>query len=332
MSKINQSINVLKFISAFAVVCIHTVSGDFKALIMGLCGFAVPVFFLISGYYSFYDDDSKAVKKYKTRSIRLIKLIIASNLLYFFSSIQRINFIINHDYLAILSTLPSIYEVLLLNHGVIYHLWFLGALLYTYIILIILIKIKITPNKLYKFIPILFIINIFSREILKYLGIILPAEYFQNVLLSSLPVFMLGYYIHDKEKNIIPKLSNKFLLSALVIVCCLFIIEMLTIDSPILLKIGKYAIAIIPFIYCVKNPSVLNFKRLGWIGGTLYAYIYILHPLVIGTVGIPLNLNSNVFLMFILTVLVSFVLYLLIKKLKELLNILKTQFHENSLN
>ena len=66
--RINNSLNILKCISAFAVVCIHCfviengVSSN--QLVDGLARFAVPVFFLISGFYSYYADNTKATQKY----------------------------------------------------------------------------------------------------------------------------------------------------------------------------------------------------------------------------------------------------------------------------
>ena len=68
---INHSLNFLKFMAIFAVVCIHCgvfpIGGTKNLIIDAVSRFAVPVFFLISGFYSYYDDNSKALDKYKKR-------------------------------------------------------------------------------------------------------------------------------------------------------------------------------------------------------------------------------------------------------------------------
>ena len=70
----------------FAVVCIHCgvfpIGGTKNLIIDAVSRFAVPVFFLISGFYSYYDDNSKTLDKYKKRMIKLIKLLIIGNILY----------------------------------------------------------------------------------------------------------------------------------------------------------------------------------------------------------------------------------------------------------
>ena len=153
----NHSLNVLKFFSAFAVICTHTINwhnGQIPLIIIELSTFAVPVFFLISGFYSYYENNSKANQKYKTRSIKLIKLIIISNLLYLFSSFEVMSNLFTQHYQIMLSKLPSIPQFLVFNLGTYGHLWFIGSLLYCYILFIILLKLNVKPKKLYKFIPV----------------------------------------------------------------------------------------------------------------------------------------------------------------------------------
>ena len=70
----NHSLDFLKFIASFLIVCIHfKVFGQTGNLISVIARFAVPVFFMISGYYAYNDDENKL--KYKvTKIIKYIYL------------------------------------------------------------------------------------------------------------------------------------------------------------------------------------------------------------------------------------------------------------------
>lgn len=84
--QINKSINVLKCLAIFAVICIHCKLFNLGAkggIVVALCRFAVPFFFMVSGYFSFFDNRSKALEKYKVRALHLLKLLIVSNVIYF---------------------------------------------------------------------------------------------------------------------------------------------------------------------------------------------------------------------------------------------------------
>ena len=64
----NARLNLLKGFACIGVVFIHvTFPGVFGQIIKDAAGFAVPVFFLTSGFYSYFDDNEKAIRKYKIR-------------------------------------------------------------------------------------------------------------------------------------------------------------------------------------------------------------------------------------------------------------------------
>ena len=70
----NRTLNVIKCISAFFVICIHCTlqySGKIGIAIDGIIRVAVPIFFLISGYYSYFEDNEVA-KKYSFTQKKVI--------------------------------------------------------------------------------------------------------------------------------------------------------------------------------------------------------------------------------------------------------------------
>ena len=318
--KINHSLNALKVFAILAVIIMHCIqinqmSKSFP-ITVGLMKFAVPIFFLISGFYSFYDDIQIANNKYKTRIIRLLKLIIFANLFYFIVTPDLHNLMSLNSIFNIKAILACLIVNLPLISG---HLWFLDALLYCYILVFILSKLKINLNKFYFMIPLLLVTNIILGEISNGLGIQIMYYWYRNFIFTGLPFFMIGYLIHDKLDIITEKFSNKSLLIYLLISCCLIISETFFAETD--LYIGTIFFSIIVFIICILNPNKINYKLSELIGGKLYGYIYILHLYVIQTLLVYYSLNLgylNPIMVFIVTTFISYIVYLLVNKIKML--------------
>ncbi len=92
----NQSINCLKAISCIIVVFLHCAfPGNFGRLIFYASRFSVPVFFMISGYYSFQKPDAWIFKKMKTTLSMLVlfellhgALLLSVRVLYYKESVS----------------------------------------------------------------------------------------------------------------------------------------------------------------------------------------------------------------------------------------------------
>lgn len=317
---INYSINSLKFIAIFSVIAIHCINVNGMQekfeILLGLMRFAVPVFFLISGFYSYYENNEKALQKYKTRIIRLLKLIIASNIFYIITTPKFYNLM---NYSTIFN-FKSILACLIFNLPLIKgHLWFLDALLYCYILVFILSKVKINLNKFYFIIPLLLIVNLSLGEISSIIGISIEYFYYRNFIFTGLPFFMIGYLIHDKLDFIENNISNKFILLTLLPICGLTIIESTYAITD--LYLGTILFSTMIFIWCILNPNKLNFKITNLIGGKLYGYIYILHIFVVFTLLKDLSINLgwfNPILVFTVTTILSYLVYLFINKILTL--------------
>ena len=141
----NQTLDIFKFVAAFAVVCIHYMFyGTAGEIVKALSRFAVPFFFAISGYFAYNNTSSKI--KQKTKHILIIYL--SSFLLYFcYSAFKYIlsNKTLTEYFLSYISK-EAILNFFVLNQTVSSaHLWFLPALVYCYLIYYI-IKDKISEN------------------------------------------------------------------------------------------------------------------------------------------------------------------------------------------
>ena len=80
----NKFLNYLKGIGCISVVLIHAViPGKIGIAIKTLADFAVPIFFMISGYYAYDDNQSQSRVKIKRRMKRIFKITIYALLIYF---------------------------------------------------------------------------------------------------------------------------------------------------------------------------------------------------------------------------------------------------------
>ena len=297
-------------------------------IIDSLIRFAVPVFFLISGYYSYFSDNNIAKQKYKKRAIKLLILIVISNLIYFIFDIITGKTALTNELLQNKFSARSIFNFLILNvsptSG---HLWFLNSLLYCYIIYLIMSKFGISHKKLYKYIPILLITNIMMGEIAYTMKVYTTSMYYRNFLFTGLPFFTLGYLINDKQEKIKNKISNKMISITIILSCILIVLERLS-TGKIELFIGTIFLSVSLFIWCVLNSNKLNFKVLSWIGEKLYTYIYIMQGIVIELlreyqIGIGLENSKvcyiNTIIVFLLTVGISIIIYFFEKIIQKVI-------------
>lgn len=308
---------MIKFIAAFLVICIHcnlSQYGTSGELIIGFARFAVPIFFMISGFFSYFEDDSIAIRKYKTRIIKLVKLLILSNLLYLSLTLYFGNCPLNLSSIFDLNNLIRYFVFNATPDILGGHLWFVQALIYCYVIFLIFKKCGFDPSKLYKIIPILLLVSLIITEFSSIAGINIDGYYCKNFLLMGLPFYMLGYLINDKKSYVIT-ISNKAIIGAILFGIVLTVLEIIFTGVYTTLYVGTIVLTISIFIFCIKNPQTFKFKIFEWIGGNLYTYIYVLHLIFVGTVMHRFNLGLfSPIIVFVITIFVSTVVYLLNKK------------------
>lgn len=302
--KRNFSLDFLKFIAIFSVIYTHCVfydSSAFAAVSDSVLRFPVPVFFMIAGFYSYFNDYKYGLVKYKARIRRLVKLAFAANIFYlavFFS----------FD----LFTFRNFFIFIFFNESPFaYHLWFIQALLYVYIIYYFLTRLDFDLKRLYKIVPFLLIANLCLGEASNILGVSVPFYYYRNFLFTGLPFFILGYYIHDNI-NAYGDVSD-YVFSTLILLSIICITLETLCAGNAELYVGVIFLSILLFVWCVLNPNKLNFGIFNWIGGNLYMYIYVLHVVVLEYLKIYLPMIFNPLTVFLITIAISLPVFVLVK-------------------
>jgi surface polysaccharide O-acyltransferase-like enzyme len=127
----NNGIDLFRLIGAFTIIILHityfTLSQDILAQIRLLARWVVPFFFVVSGYF-FRMNYLKTGDAAFTKSLkRLVVVFILSNLLYLPLVIRSLR--------AENQSMLSLVSFQTLTSGIYFHLWFIGSMIFGYLIL-----------------------------------------------------------------------------------------------------------------------------------------------------------------------------------------------------
>ena len=281
--KRNNSIDNLKAICTFLIVCIHVpFPGEIGAYFITLTRIAGPIFFMITGFFYldviFYHKEVKQIKK-------ILKLLIEANVFFLIWNILckvlgGKNII---HYLQSTITLKNIIKFVVFNESPLgIHLWYLGAVFYVLLIVFFLDKLK-RRKILYSLIPFLLIIDlVFGKYSLIIFHHEFPYILVRNFLCVGIPYFCIGNIIRERKYA---EKCNKRILQIMIIV---FAISSF-LERFILVKAGANAtrdhyisttfLAISFFVYALK--SNWNNEILALIGRRYSTWLYIMHPIFI---------------------------------------------------
>lgn len=285
-----HSIDCMRLVMAFLVVCIHLpFNGKTGEVFITYGKTAVPFFLAVCGYMLYRDDSKEMMQRLVKQTKKIGILYIASAIFYVVANIIYIR--IDTGSFA---TVKMLYNSKTIPNFLLYnfweyaeHLWFLGSLLYALIIMIVLNKLKVLKNAIFAG-PVL----IASYVVLSHLGI---GEYYQlrNAILVGLSYTLTGMIIRRFEKKI---LSFKYLtpiLGALfAITCATAIVELNTYEQganvPIIsCEILTYVILLL----CLKFRNFGKDTFMEKLGRECSLPIYMTHIAVIMflTRAIPAN-------------------------------------------
>lgn len=210
------SLDILKYIACFFVINIHMDIPTFLLnIIQPLLTTAVPVFFMITGF--FYNETvGSGSKKRQIRKIAILALV--GNLIHI--GWRCFKHLLNGEpiqaFVAEVMNPEALLNLVVFNQPVWRtSMWYINALL---IVLVLIYRVKwVDPQKLYLLIPVLLVLNL----VLGTYSFILPGNehillcYSRNFLLCGIPYFLLGNYVSSKKQSIC-KLFGKWQC------CCLF--------------------------------------------------------------------------------------------------------------
>jgi surface polysaccharide O-acyltransferase-like enzyme len=266
----SDSLDVAKAIAAYLVVFIHCgFPGTFGKAINIIARVAVPLFFIIAGFYSYPYNKDRCRKKI----VNDIKLCILMELLYSVVLIksQPINSI-----LVAYLDINSIKSLLLFSgYGHFGAGWFLYALLFCDILGLILSKVNdVIKRTLYILAPLLLIMHLIWQYVW---GPKISSDiYTSNFFLMGMPFYIGGGYMHEKVD--ILKMKKGTISIITIIGICLSLTEGLKFGLKDL-YLGSIIAVFAIFSYCITNKETKR-KALAFVGKHYSKYIYCFHLLI----------------------------------------------------
>lgn len=276
----NRSINVLKGISCFSVILLHaSFPGILGKILYGFARFAVPFFFMVSGYFSYNSNYEDLKNKLPNKIKHIFAYFVFAEIIYLIWHVFDNYFLGGKE--AVLQwvnevfTLTNFVKLLIFQTAVIGDVsWFMIALILCYVSVFFIGK-HDKWDIMFIISLILLVINVIVGEALPFLGCKIQWYFNSNFLLLGCPFF----YIGASVKRRMPKFDDKNLITMLLFGMGLVLVERVFTSASQFFA-GTFFMTYSIFIYAVHYPNGL---KCGWVEkvGENYTFgIYILHPIV----------------------------------------------------
>lgn len=267
---INHVLNFLKGLACIGVVFIHFHFPEpYGNIIAKISAFAVPLFFMIAGFYAYQKD----ISTIKRRLVKIAKILVYSLVLY--TVYWFISHCITHslaDWLAHELRFKSLIKFIVfctVDYAI--PLWYLIAMLQTYILWYFVVKSEKEKLLVYT-LPILFIAQFVSTSYVETLDLAWCLKI--NFVTRALAWFLLGYYINANKERV-AKVKN-------IVIAFVGLLGLSIALSHILLKttldcscVGLFLYSMAIFITGIKYSDLSISNMLVYIGERLSLYIYI---------------------------------------------------------
>lgn len=301
----NSSFDTARFFACFFIVAVHIgyyndYSQQFGEMFRALSRWALPFFFLISGYFIGIKD----VDNYAKRINKLIWIFIVASVIFIPYAILKK---VEHGPVSFLQVAASLFSVDSLVYGNYFHLWFLPSLITGMLLTRLVIdNFKISTGLT---VSLLMILLTWVADVLAFLGHGEGFFYYFRFLLAF-PLVFIGWYV----AKIKPRFSLSLALALLV-----FGFAMIASEMSLLRYFTGYngmerqfplfsAFVAIVLLLCCANVT-LSRNLLSDLGEKYSLGIYLFHPLFLPIAKMALNkiqfYNSFIHLVstFLLTIL-----------------------------
>lgn len=203
-TKKNYTLELLKLFASYMVVFIHvTFYGEMGIIMDALARFAVPLFFLISGYYSYQIEPQKIKKRIRN----ILTLFIFASVSYTLFEITPLLLKSNIDgivaYFNYYLNIKTLIKIFMFNIPISsLHLWYLLAILYVYIIFYFSTIFRFKEKTIFSISFSLLFLHILLGECFSAFGIVMPNSILRNFLLMGIPFFSLGLFTKKHESKL----------------------------------------------------------------------------------------------------------------------------------
>ena len=278
----NHLIDFIKGVAALGVVLVHfQFPGELGSILCSVGVAGVVFFYLVSGYYAYSADDEKACANLLKRFKRnLVITLIAVPVYLIFTVIEQLSYG-TLDLWAQQLCDPMLYvRMVFLGDFEFIHgdpLWFMPALLYSYLILWLFHKFRISRFA-YILLPLLLLLRVGMETYTNSFGE--DWHLSGNFLVGALPVMLLGHYIASKKEKFTQIPLYLTAPYALFAAALLFVtVNTLVFDLDVS-QIFKIWLATEAFLMAIRLPEKRGIKALETLGKKYSLYVYLSHYLI----------------------------------------------------
>lgn len=286
----SNAIDMLKALCAFLIVCIHIpFPGIFGMHIVTLARIAVPIFFMITGY--FYSEIIMENGENRQKR-KIFRLLLEANLIYLLWKVL-LSIIWNDESLfQEVFNIKYLFQFLLFNESPFNgHLWYLGAILYVLLIVETFRRIggEYWRRVLYVATPLLLIGDLLlGKYSILLWGHEFPYIFVRNWLFVGMPYFSVGMLLREK--------INTTNLRTTPLVCLTVVFSLTTLTERFFLVsadvnatrdhyISTTFLAVTVFLlflsaYRIRKPGKLGLF-MAFVGRKYSTWVYIIHPIFI---------------------------------------------------
>lgn len=283
-----DSLNTIKGLACISVVLLHcTFPGEAGKAICYLFKFAVPCFFMISGYFLYSPSGTKVGERCLRRAAKILKLLVIAFLLY--GTIDIISGLATGTFELqswISRTFAPADLPRKLMTGTFFNgtMWYLYALIWAYLIIWGLNK-RFTISDICWLAVVLLVLHIGVRTYIKVEGFDwFKAEYFRNFWGFGVPFILIGYYLAANPRGL-DRLQDWQIITLTVIGVIMQFVEYSIFRQPMDIFFGSVLFSIGLFAIAIKYPQRKYSHALNYIGERLSMPIYI------GHIGILMSLK-----------------------------------------
>ncbi|MCH5318475.1 MAG: acyltransferase [Paramuribaculum sp.] len=298
-----SSINCLKALGAFFIICIHCFDLWYLFPIIRT---AVPFFFIISGFFLYRDNPKDALDKCIATLKKIFWITLYANLFYY------VCYYIPSDPVPF-KNLESLIKYIIIGNKLGFHLWYLNAYIEALIVIIIALRLRVL-GYLWFSIPFLIILGLILGKY-AFLFPQLPNTTIlsRNFITMGIPCVGIGWLIRKYSSQLLKIFSYPILLTIIILILSECEIVLLKFTGSRLLS-GDYIITTIPLaasmvLIAVKYPFVGKNSLIEFVGKKYSTDIYIFHIFILNLFAYLnakiLNLLSFTlpFIVFVLTIL-----------------------------
>ena len=278
-TKKNTTLELFKLFASYMVVFIHVVFyGNLGIVMDALARFAVPLFFLTSGFFSYNISPEKIKKRIK----HIFSLLLFATVIYIIFDISSLLFSGNLNkiptYFSGFLNLSTLLKLFIFNMPISGgHLWYLWAILYVYIIFYFAAILHIKERIIFIISFLLLFLHILLGECLTVFGISVPIVVIRNFALMGIPFFVLGLFA-NKHQDKLCNISNKVIITAIIAGVSESLLSRYLFGKNEL-YIGTLLILFAFVVIFLKYPNIKHLHFLDKLDGCS-TYIYIFHLMI----------------------------------------------------